>query len=459
MENFSQSYLNNFGNLKKAVIGFEFEFYSKLPLAKTLEIFNQRLAPIKVHSFKMYHSDFVPDQDNFKIEPDYSGGSDMAELVTGPFEYVNAKLILAKCLKIIDDIGYTNDRSAIQFSLSFYDEFNTAISLNNLNVLKMILNLDEDIIYQHFPERRNNIYAKSIKKVIPFRGYDYAEASANILQNSLNLPNTKYYGVNFGLIPDGRMEFRYMGGVDYQKKINGIISIMDYFTNVAFNCLNTQLDPKDVKQLKGYLDDNIRHYKSYDKYDNFIAQHPSISLQIDQNATYELVAAYYDQIKDTLFDLFTKTQGIREAIVNMDTETKRVELVDAEFKCLGQINNIDFVRCTIKQGDFENCKLYACDVKSSIINLSKVNDTTIKESKVLDTFVDKHSFVQNCYFVGGVIDGEMEGGVFRSGKVGPNGRVSSTTKMMSPDNFFNVDFAKTDDGNKKNGITKKKDNL
>jgi hypothetical protein len=452
MENFSQSYLNNFGNLKKAVIGFEFEFYSKLPLAKTMEIFNERLKPIQVHLFKQYHSDFVPDQNNFKIEPDYSGGSDMAELVTGPFEYVNAKLILAKCLKIIDEIGYTNERSAIQFSLSFFDENNPAISLNNINVLKMILNIDEDVVYQHFPERRNNIYAKSIKKVIPFKGYDYSEASAKILQSSLNLPNTKYFGVNFGLIPEGRMEFRYMGGKDYQKKLNGIIAIMDYFTTLSFNSLNITLDNKDLRVLRAYLDDNIRHYKSYDKFENFVSQHPGISLQIDQNAAYELVSAYYDQIKDILFDLFSKTQGIKNAIINLDTETKKVELVDAEFRCINQVSNIDMIRCNVKQGDFENCSLIGCDIKDSIINSSSIKNSTILDSKLLDSSVDQYSYIVNSYFVGGFMDGQMDGGIFRSGKVGKYGRVSSTTKMMTPNNFFNVNFNSTE---KKGGKDKK----
>jgi hypothetical protein len=42
------------------------------------------------------------------------------------------------------------------------------------------------------------------------------------------VPNDKYYGVNFTKIPQGYIEFRYLGNRDYQKKIKDIREIIDY---------------------------------------------------------------------------------------------------------------------------------------------------------------------------------------------------------------------------------------
>ena len=102
MRKYSDKFLNNSNVLKQARVGFEFEFYVKdLSYYKTLEIINQELSPVKVWGFRQYHSDFTPDEKNFKIEPDLSGGSNMVELVTGPLSFYDAKYYLIKIIKFI----------------------------------------------------------------------------------------------------------------------------------------------------------------------------------------------------------------------------------------------------------------------------------------------------------------------------------------------------------------------
>ena len=100
MNKYSDKFLNQSFKLKNSLIGFEFEFYMKdLSFYKTLEMLNNELSPVKVWGFRKYHSDFTPDKNNFKIEPDLSGGSNMVELVTGPMDYFNAKYYLIKIMR------------------------------------------------------------------------------------------------------------------------------------------------------------------------------------------------------------------------------------------------------------------------------------------------------------------------------------------------------------------------
>ena len=123
MKKYSEKFIHEYSKLATAKIGFEFEFYMKdLSFYKTMELLNKELAPVKVHGFRQYHSDFKPDDKNFKIEPDLSGGSNMVELVTGPMHYNDAKFYLIKILKFIQNYGYTNDNSSIHFNLSFFGE-------------------------------------------------------------------------------------------------------------------------------------------------------------------------------------------------------------------------------------------------------------------------------------------------------------------------------------------------
>jgi hypothetical protein len=106
MRKYSEKFMQDQKVLKESVIGFEFEFYMKdLSFYKTLELLNKELSPVKVHGFRQYHSDFTPDDKNFKIEPDLSGGQNLVELVTGPIQYMESKYYLIKILKFIQNYG------------------------------------------------------------------------------------------------------------------------------------------------------------------------------------------------------------------------------------------------------------------------------------------------------------------------------------------------------------------
>ena len=132
-------------------VGMEFEFYTnKLSYYKLLEMLNHYLNPVKVHGFRRYHSSFTPDENNFKIEPDLSGGSNMVELVTGPMEFFTAKYYLLKILKFIQEYGYTTEKSSLHINISFNGD-RTKKKLTQLNVLKHILKTDEEEIYKVFP--------------------------------------------------------------------------------------------------------------------------------------------------------------------------------------------------------------------------------------------------------------------------------------------------------------------
>jgi hypothetical protein len=257
-----------------------------------MELLNKELSPVKVNGFRQYHSDYKPDDKNFKFEPDLSGGSNMVELITGPLEYNDAKYYLIKILKFIQNYGYTNDKSSIHFNISFFGEKN----LNDLNILKLILNTDEDEIYRFYPSRKGNIYAKSVKSIIPYKEYDFFNIPIDSVKNNMMLPDDKYFGINFMHITDSkksqRLEYRYIGGKDYEKNIGNIVYFLDRFILDVHNSIDIGFNQSDAENLEKYLEDNIDKFRVFSKYDNFIVENPSIQIQIDQNHMYELVSSY-----------------------------------------------------------------------------------------------------------------------------------------------------------------------
>jgi len=443
MKKYSEKFLNDSEYLKFARIGFEFEFFMKdLSFYKTLELLNQYLSPVKVWGFRKYHSDFTPDSKNFKIEPDLSGGANMVEMVTGPLDYFEAKFYLNKILKFVQIYGYTNDKCSIHFNLSFNGDAEK--NLNDLNILKLILMMDEDEIYYVYPMRKNNVYAKSIKNIIPYKDYDFNNVPIEILKNNLMLPEDKYYGINFLHINSPketqRLEFRYIGGKDYEKNIGDITYFLDLFIKNVYNSIDASFNTEDIEKIEIYLEDNITNFKNFSKYDNFLIEFPTITLQIDQMYDYNTISGYYGRIYTKIFDVIQSIDSLKDCIINYVTETQRLELIDGQFKSIKNLKDIDLINCTTSEAIFQECSIINSDLTNCQVIKSSIWGSDMKNSKVLNSSVES-SELHNCYFMGGYLNGDMFGGVIRSGKLGPYANVSSETKIISEtDNFFDTKF-------------------
>lgn len=451
MRKYSDKFLNQSGKLKDAKIGFEFEFYMKdLSYYKTLELLNTELTPVKVWGFRQYHSDFAPDDKNFKIEPDLSGGSNMVELVTGPLDFYDAKYYLIKIIKFIQNYGYTNEKCSIHFNISFNDK-----DLNNLNILKLILNVDEDEIYRSYPSRKDNVYAKTIKKIIPYKEYDFFNIPISVVKNNMRLPNDKYYGVNFLNINNEkdsqRLEFRYIGGKDYEINLGQLMYFMERFVISVHDSIDADFNPEDVNKLEEYLQDNISTFKNFSSYDNFIVDFSSIQIQIDQNSNYDIVSTYYHKIYNRIYSLIDNTEGLKECIVNYVTSTQTLEIVDATIRTTSTLKNLDMVNCNL-EGVFEDCLFLGCEIRRSQCVKSKLIQSDADDSKILNCKVDQSSLT-DCYFMEGILNGDMFGGVFRSGKLGPFATMDSEVKVVTDNNnFFDTKYDDEEGKGDKKGI-------
>jgi hypothetical protein len=458
MKKYSEKFLNNSDILKNSVVGIELEFYMKdLSYYKTLELLNQYLDPVRVYGFREYHPDFKPTADMFCLTPDLSGGQNLVELITGPMPYYDAKFYMIKILKFIQENGYTTDKASIHYNISFNDVSDK--NLNDLNVLKLILNTDEDEIYRVFPSRQNNVYAKTVRKIIPYKEYDFNNIPIDIVKNNLRLPNDKYYGINFLHInkdKEGqRLEFRYVGGKDYEKNIGQIIYFLDRFVINVYNSIDTVFNDSDINKLEDYLDKNISYLKTFSKYDNFIVEFPTINIQIDQNTGYDVVNAYYPKIYNKLYTLIDSTQDLKECIINYVTTFQRIEIIDANIKSNFNLKDYDFINCVLSDGIFESCSFVNSEITNSQLIKSKIYGTKVKSSKVLNCNVEA-SVLNDCFFMNGYLNGGMIGGIFRSGKLGPYSNISSDTKIVSEtDNFFDTTFDEDEyDKSKDGGVMK-----
>lgn len=437
MKKFSDKYLNDVEILKHAVVGFEFEFYTRHPYYKFLELMNKLLAPVKTWGFRKYHSDFVPDQLNFKLEADQSGGPNMAEYITGPLPYTDARIILLKILKFLQEHAETDEKCSVHINISFAE--GSERILPGLNPLRLILDVDEDFVYRMFPERINNYYAKSVKKIIPFKGYAYAQSAAQHLATNLQLPDTKYFGININGVQKGRLEYRYVGGKDYQYKTSEILQLMDYFIILTWNNIDVPLDDETTDKLKEYLEENISTYRNYGRLENFIGEFPSINLQVDRMSDYITVNTHYGDIYDEIYDLISNTSGLKDCVLNYDTEARKLEVICANVRSVFTVKNIVLVDCDLEGGNFEDCEIVESVAKNAFLTNCRLVGTQAFKCRITGSSVDSSSEIEDCYFYEGVMDGTMKGGVFRSGRVGDNGTLDDRVRIITDtNNWFNA---------------------
>jgi len=436
MQKFTDKYINNWDILTKSIVGFEFEFYTERSYYKLLELLNRELYPIKVHGFRKYHSRMEVDDKNFKIEPDLSGGYDMVELITGPMPYVDSKIILLKVLSILKDYGNTNEKCSLHINISFDEDFK---DIRNLNPLKIILNVDEDKIYDLFPNRKDNFYAISVKNMIPFKDFDFIGSAADIIENNIELPDTKYRGININKIRKGRLEFRYIGGNGYHLETKKILELLDYFILLSWNCTDTSIDKDDKKILLDYLNNNINNFKKFKKVENFISEFPTIQLEVDKNDSMIIVKTYYGEIYEDIYELITNVYNLNNCIINYDTTDRKIEVVDADFKVILDIENIRFISCTINGGRFKNCEFVDSELKNNHLHNCNMKGCDILNAKLDNCIVDQTSTVKDSYFYGGLLDGYMESGVFRSGRIGEFGELNKNVKVITnSENYFGL---------------------
>jgi hypothetical protein len=418
--------------LNASLIGVEFEFYSNKSLEETHREIESLLGlPISLED--KAHSDFQPTADHFKIEPDMSGGSGLIELVTGALPYRNARITIIKVLGWIRENGYTTDRASIHLNISFNSKhLENPAMVSKMNTLKFILSFNEKQVFKFFPEREDSVYCKSIKWVMP------KSESVNFEANQINtlnfeFPNTKYYGVNFLKKEKNYIEFRYIGGKDYEKRQEDILYLAERFTlQLFYACMDKDFTPADKIEFKRILAKNKPIIKALKDHRNLNKYWPNINILVDLQDNYQVVKVHWDSIKKRILDLIVKG-SLTEGIINYDSDFGSVQVKDGKMDTCFWAENYEFISSKLR-GTFINCDFYGCEIESSDIETSNFYQATeAKESKIKSSFIHGSCEIINSYIFGKdtIFKGKMVGGIFREGNVGPFARFEDTETVSS----------------------------
>ena len=408
-------------------IGLEFEFFANEGLDEVKRSLSNALNK-RIQIEEKAHSDFTPSNETFKLEPDNSGGTGMIELVTGPMPFVESKLIIAKTLKWIRENGSTNERCSIHINVAFDGKkLGTPTNVSSLDIGKFVLNFDENKIYEAFPNRKDSVYAKSIKFIVPLSGMTQPSPERISWKNYMFV-SEKYYGVNFSKLPKNYIEFRYLGGKDYEKKYNTIMDLTEHFVISLYETLMyPKYTDKDLKQLDVVLEKHSGIVESYKDYQTFKKKFPKIKLMVDLQTYDQIVETFYPKMREEIFKLLTLA-GLKEGLINYDADTGRMQLKNAELMRCFEVKGIDIVDSKV-QGNIINCDIFSSElINSSLIESNLFGATDVADCKIEDSYVSKNVMCKDSYVYGprGVFSGEMEGGIFRKGRATKMARFENT---------------------------------
>lgn len=386
------SFLQKIAN--KVYIGLEFEFFSSLNRKKLAQIFSKNLRK-KVKPIYKYHSGTSVGKDTFKLEPDFSGGFKMNELVTGPLQYYEAINIMYKVYNLIEEYGYTNQRSGVHLNISFKEfDLNLKYRLSELNKLKFILNLNEEKIFQMWPEAKNKLqklHKNSISLIFPKNNFVsdlHLEDLNNITRHAFTVPESKHFGINLAKIHSGYLEIRYIGGKNYHQKKDESRQLIDHIISTLYNTLkhNYEYTHSEVNIIKNELIRQKQLVTSLKEYDNFVESYPNLQLLVDLKSDPNIVRQYYHMIREQIFYLIGYGQ-LKAGFINYDSLKDLVQVKDARIKNGFFLSNIEFFNCHV-EGEFNECSFNMCAIRSSKLN----------NCKFLTNNDVRYSHIHNCNF-------------------------------------------------------------
>lgn len=401
--------------LSKSLVGIEFEFYSNKDISTTAKELGVLLSK-KIRVEDKAHSDFVPTDKEFKIEPDMSGGEKLMELVTGAVEYKDARLMVIRVSQWIKEHGYTNDRTSIHLNISFdINKIENKRRISTMNVLKFILEFDEGVVFDLFPQRENSAYAKSIKFVLP-NSETFNIDGDLIDEHNFIFPKSKYYGINFEKRIKNYLEFRYIGGAEWETKTSKILHLLDSFLVQLWNSTESKdFTHLNSLELKKILSANKRIIDARTNWKVIEKKWKNVEFTVDLHKDAEIIQNFWSGIHKRIIKLFTHG-SLKKGHINYDSDNGKVQVKDGELSYCVDIDGYDFINCDIK-GELINCDIFGGNTNNSEIeNCNFYNGAKIKSSKIKSSYISTDSNAEDCYIYGkGMFKGEMIGGIFREG--------------------------------------------
>lgn len=375
---------------------------------------------------------YVPTYQNAILLKEYESSKPRYRFSIAPQNYHSILPILDTVNKWLSESAETSHDTQLKISLSFnHHMLETLSSISTMDPTRLILKIDENFIYERFPEQKNSPYALSIKNLAPFNAYiNEADVKQNI-KYVVSLPSANYYGIDFTKYTQGILECNYIGGKDYPKKNEEIKQILEYFIIKTYQSLNeeeyTQFELNEITKFSQNYD---RIRLAYLNPDVFLNEFKDLKVYVNLKFSAQLLKTYWNDIKKPLFEMIINGKMLKGK-VNYDTDIPKIQIKDAELRGL-MLKNVDIVKCVVS-GVFENCDFVSCEIdkariyNSKFIEYNKINDSYLEKASI-----NNYNDVKGCYIINNeeVVNCEVKDSIVKFATPGKNIKLDESSTLI-----------------------------
>lgn len=422
--------LNDSKILGNSLVGVKFEFYSNKDIDATANELSLVLGKkIKVEDANSI--EFTATQDVFKIKLGMSAGSKLIELTTGNMSYHTARLMVINVCSWVEENGHTDEMTSIYLNLSFDNKkVDDKYRISKMNVLKFVLDFDEDQVFKFFPNRKKSVYSKSIKFVVPKDDFSFFDGK-HINQQNFIYPQTKNYGVNFETRSNNYLEFKYIGGADWQKKTTTILHLINRFLIQLWNSTDsTSFNQLNAIELNKIMSNNQKNIDARRDWNTISKNFKDSSFTVDLSDDPKIVSLYWNNVKERVSKLFTHG-GFSKGHINYDSDSGKVQVQNGRLEYCVELEGYEFVNCFLR-GHLKNCDMFSCQVEGSDIDSCNFYaGSQINHSKLKSSYIHRSVVVDDCFVYGkGAFKGTMNRGIFREGGYSKKATVFNQTEII-----------------------------
>jgi hypothetical protein len=385
------------------LIGFVFEFFSSKQPSFIVEDLQQMLRKNVVITGDV---NINPTYTSAILLKEYEGKRPRYQFKVGFQKYSEIPTFLNTILFWINENASLDNSTLLRVNLDYdFKELSTLNSISNMDVGKLILRMNENFIHERFEEMKDNPFALSIKKLIPFNMSVNASNVVN-LKNQFKIPNSIFYGIDLTEQTRGLLTFNYIGGPKYSEKVKEIYEILEYYILTTYQVLNShEYSTTEVNELNRLTEEFRIFRKCYYDPKRFLETYKDITIFIDLNKNPALVETQWFQLRDVVAKLILES-GITKCKFNWDTEVGAFQIKDAEIRS-SLIKGFQIIDSKIV-GVIEDCGIWQSEIKDSrlvnsiLVNENKVSNSYLqnvradRDNKIEESFIENEGEIINC---------------------------------------------------------------
>ena len=230
---------------------------------------------------------------------------------TPQYTYYEALFILPKILELLKSLK-DNKNSYLYLRVGFNKDF---CDLNQLNVMKFVLEFNEDFILKHLADLTLDGSFEKLTDIKPLN-LDSCVDTIKKRMDGLKYEDNEIYGIDFSTIKLGYVVFKYAEEIDYRNKWEEILKCISHTVITLYNSSVSYDFTDDEKKKIEDLDEQYKQLsKTFGCYELFKDKYKGIKLTKDLNTDSMDIDLIFPSIKEKLFDIVVKN-GIKEAEIN-----------------------------------------------------------------------------------------------------------------------------------------------